>query len=171
MHQSVTDFIQSVKDRFPQHFEGCSVLEVGSRYINGTVRTFFRRCDYLGLDLAYGPLVDEVCHVADYAQVGGAQVDTVISSEALEHDSRWSDSLKAMAELACSGGLLVITCAGPGRPEHGTHRSDPSSSPATNDYYRNVDEDMFWSALRKTDFSDWRLRVADGDLTFWGVKG
>lgn len=171
MHQSVTDFVQSVKDRFPQHFQDCSVLEVGSRYINGTIRTMFRRCDYLGLDLAPGPLVDAIWHVADYAFSGDRKRDTVISLEALEHDKRWSESLKAMAELTRPGGLLVITCAGPGRPEHGTHRSDPSSSPATNDYYRNVDEDMFWSALRKTDFSDWRLRVADGDLTFWGVKG
>jgi SAM-dependent methyltransferase len=174
MHQSVTDFIQSVKDRFPQNFQDCSVLEVGSRYINGTVRTFFRRCDYLGLDLAYGPLVDVVLHVADRplsSLLIPTYRDTVISVEALEHDSRWAESLPMMLDTTRPGGLLVITCAGPGRPEHGTKRSDPASSPATTDYYRNVDEDMFWSALRKTDFSDWRLKVADGDLQFWGVKG
>lgn len=177
MHQSVTDFVQSVKDRFPQHFQDCRVLEVGSRYINGTVRTFFRRCEYWGLDLAYGPLVDCVCHVGDFLSVKWGRppvpqsYDTVISSEALEHDKRWNDSLAGMLRLTRPGGLLVITCAGPGRPEHGTKRSDPASSPATTDYYRNVDEAMFWSALRKTDFSDWRLKVADGDLQFWGVKG
>lgn len=171
MHQSVTNFVQSVKDRFPQHFQDCSVLEVGSRYINGTVRTMFRRCDYLGLDLAPGPLVDAIWHVADFVHSGDSKRDTVISCEALEHDSRWKESLQAMLDLTKPGGLLVITCAGPGRPEHGTHKADPTSSPATLDYYGNVDEDMFWSALRKTDFSDWRLKVADGDLNFWGVKG
>lgn len=180
MHQSVTDFVQSVKDRFPQHFQDCSVLEVGSRYINGTIRTMFRRCQYVGLDLAYGPCVDVVKHVADlikdtpgshHVPPWAWQHDTVISLEALEHDSRWRESLPAMLDIVRPGGLLVITCAGPGRPEHGTHKEDPACSPATLDYYGNVDEDMFWSALRKTDFSDWRLKVADGDLQFWGLKG
>lgn len=178
MHQAVTDFIQATKARFPASFQDCSVLEVGSRYINGTCRTFFRRCQYTGLDLAYGPLVDVVCHVSDYEihqqpdePMRENRFDTVISCEAMEHDKWWKESLQAMSDHTKPGGLLVITCAGPGRPEHGTHRSDPASSPATNDYYRNVDEAMFWSAVKKTDFSDWRLKVADGDLQFWGVKG
>ena len=173
MHKTVTDFIGEVKARHPASFEDAKVLEVGSRYINGTARTFFQRCDYLGLDLAYGPLVDMVCHVADLPSPGYKvhPFDAVISCEALEHDSRWADSLAKMLDLTASGGLLVITCAGPGRPEHGTKRCDPGSSPATTNYYKNVDEGMFWGAVSKTDFSDWRLKVADGDLTFWGVKG
>lgn len=169
MHESVGYFIRQVKLLHPKAFKDCRVLEVGSRYINGTVRTFFERCNYTGLDLAPGPLVDVVCHAADCPMDGHA--DTVISCEALEHDGRWRDSLQAMRDMLRPGGLLVITCAGPGRPEHGTHKSDPTSSPATLDYYGNVDEDMFWSAIKKTDFSDWRIKVADGDLQFWGVKG
>src|SRR5687768_13405797 len=168
MHQAVIDVLSEVRAKAPKAFEDCRVLEVGSRYINGTVRPYFRRCEYTGLDLAYGPLVDVVCHAKNYI---GGPFDTVISCEALEHDRDWQDTLQALRDRTRVGGLLVITCAGPGRPEHGTHHSDPGSSPATNDYYRNVDEEMFWSAIRKTDFSDWRLKVADGDLTFWGIKG
>ncbi len=168
MHKQVTDFIGEVKARFPARFQDASVLEAGSRYINGTARTFFRRCDYTGLDLAYGPLVDVVCHAKNYI---GGPFDDVISCEALEHDRDWRDTLVALVERTKPGGLLLITCAGPGRPEHGTHKSDPGSSPATCDYYQNIDEAMFWSAVKKTDFSDWRLKVADGDLTFWGIKG
>jgi SAM-dependent methyltransferase len=171
MHETVGYFIRQVKALHPQALKDCRVLEVGSRYINGTVRTFFERCNYTGLDLAPGPLVDEVCHVADFAMGSENSCDTVVSCEALEHDSRWKESLRAMADLLRPGGLLVITCAGPGRPEHGTHKSDPTSSPATLDYYRNVDENMFWSAIKKTDFSDWRIKVADGDLQFWGIRG
>jgi hypothetical protein len=173
MHPSVTDFIRHVKNLHPQAFKDCRVLEVGSRYINGTVRTFFERCQYTGLDLAPGPLVDVVCHAADLPSPGYKVhlSDTVVSCEALEHDSRWTESLQAMLKHTRLGGLLVLTCAGPGRPEHGTHKVDPTSSPATLDYYGNVDEAMFWSAIKKTDFSDWRIKVADGDLQFWGVKG
>lgn len=170
MHETVGYFVRQVKQLHPKAFKDCRVLEVGSRYINGTVRTFFERCNYTGLDLAPGPLVDKVCHVADYPQHPDKS-DTVVSCEALEHDSRWTESLRAMRDILRPGGLLVITCAGPGRAEHGTKRTSPSDSPATTDYYGNVDEDMFWSAIKKTDFSDWRIKVADGDLQFWGVKG
>lgn len=169
MHASVTDFVKQVKQLHPQAFKDCRVLEVGSRYINGTVRTFFDRCNYTGLDLAPGPLVDEVCHVADYPAASFA--NTVISCEALEHDKRWAESIRTMLELLHPGGLLVITCAGPGRAEHGTARTSPTDSPATTDYYGNLDEAMFWSAVKKTDFSDWRIKVANEDLQFWGVKG
>ena len=57
-HQPQLDFVKSVKDRFPQHFKGVKVLEIGSLNINGTVRIFFEDCTYIGVDLAPGKDVD-----------------------------------------------------------------------------------------------------------------
>lgn len=168
MHTAVTDFINVVKDNLPHRFEDQNVLEVGSRYINGTVRTQFTRCRYHGLDLSPGPLVDEVCHVADFP--GEALFDVVVSCEALEHDKRWADSLRAMLRLLKPGGMLLITCAGPGRPEHGTTRTSPGDSPATTDYYGNIDQEMFFSAVPYQNFEPFAILVKDGDLHFWGVK-
>lgn len=168
MHTAVTDFINLVKAEMPDRFQEQRVLEVGSRYINGTVRTHFTRCRYHGLDLSPGALVDEVCHVADYP--GAVAFDVVVSCEALEHDARWAESLRAMVALTRPGGVLLITCAGPGRPEHGTARTTPADSPATTDYYGNIDEEMFFSAVPREAFSMYGILVEGGDLHFWGVK-
>lgn len=176
MHFQVIEFLARVRDLHPEAFQDRRVLEVGSRYINGTIRPLFRRCQYTGLDLAYGPGVDVVCHVADYCAADCAVppqapgYDTVVSCEALEHDARWADSLASMYRLTEPGGFLIITAAGPGRPEHGTHEHAPSDSPATNDHYQNIDEGMFWSVLKPEGFTEHHMEVLDGDFRFVGVK-
>lgn len=183
MHKAAWDFVESVKAKHPGHFKNKRVLEVGSRYINGTVRTLFEGCDYMGLDLSPGPLVDAVCHVADmptpdvyYGEpepYGPDQFDTIISCEALEHDKRWQESVSTMWELLSPGGLLIITAGGTGRPEHGTTRTNPTDSPATTDYYGNITEPVFWAAFGrqgKMTLLEHRIEDKDGDFRFWGKK-
>lgn len=134
-HPAQLEYVKRIRSLYPSHFTGRRVLEVGSRIVNGTVRDLFDSCHYFGLDLGPGPGVDEVCHVADMI-APSLYFDTVISCEALEHDRRWTESLVAMYALVKSGGLLLITCAGPGREEHGTHKHGPESSPYTLDWYK-----------------------------------
>jgi len=39
-HPAEMEFVQSIKDKFPNNFTGKNVLEIGSLNINGTVRDF-----------------------------------------------------------------------------------------------------------------------------------
>lgn len=169
------EFVRTAKSLFPEMFTGRHVLEIGSLDINGSIRSLFENCTYTGLDLAPGPGVDVVCEGQKY-DAPDASFDTVISCEVMEHNPYWQETMKNMIRMLKPGGLLVMSCAAPGRPEHGTTRSTPSSSPFTVekgwDYYRNLREkdfrrDLDLSQLASCGFAtNW----AGWDLYMLGVK-
>ena len=169
MHISVFEFIKNMALTHPEHFENKRVLEVGSRDLNGSVRPLFFGCDYTGLDLTEGPGVDKVSHVCELNE-RPESFETVISTEALEHDQFWFDSLCKMFELTCPGGAMLITCASTGREEHGTHKADPSCSPATLDWYMNVTPKDFLKAIDLHAFEIFYFEFTPGDLRFFGIK-
>ena len=136
-HPQQQDFVRYIQRTMPQYFLFRRVLEVGSLNVNGTVREFFYECKYTGLDLGPGPGVDFVCHAADWT-IYHSPYEVIISCEALEHDKKWRETLKRCQELLLPGGLLIVTCAGHGRPAHGTKDSEPECSPYTLDYYGNL---------------------------------
>jgi SAM-dependent methyltransferase len=184
MHPEANQFVAHVKAKFPEYFAGKKVLEVGSLNVNGTVRDFFTDCDYTGIDIAPGNGVDRVLHVTrllhectgiaegSYGPVLTFLCDVMISTEALEHDELWDKSLEAMSALLKPGGILIITCAGPGRLEHGTTKTDPDSSPFTTDYYRNISVEDFRGVLPMSLWADAELIYGrDGeDLYFYGIN-
>lgn len=169
-HKAQQDFCQQVKERFPEKFRRARVLDVGSLDINGSNRWMFDEPEVLhGIDLGPGHNVDEVCHVTEWERKFSPSV--VVSTEALEHDSRWRESLRRMVNILEPGGLLLITCASKGRREHGTHQSVPSCSPHTLDYYGNLDERDFRTVVDfGEEFSSYEFRDTGVDLQFWGIK-
>ena len=149
-HVEQNEFIQSVKNHYPQYFNGVKVLEVGSLDLNGTVRGSFTNCDYTGLDVGPGPGVDIVCsgHVYDAPD---NTFDTVISCESFEHNPEWVSTFINMWRMCKHNGLFIMTCATKGRLEHGTSRSFPQDSPLTIqtgwEYYKNLNEQDFYNAI------------------------
>lgn len=117
MHADVHSFVVRVRAELPQHFRGCRVLEIGSYNVNGSVRQWFEGCDYLGVDWRPGPGVDRVCLAHELDEPPESR-DTVISTETLEHDKFWPQTLAKAWELLKPGGLLVVTTAGFDRPPH-----------------------------------------------------
>lgn len=170
MHPEIDHFIISVKNKNPQYFKNSKVLEVGSQNINGSVRSHFQECDYLGIDLGEAPGVDLVVSIIDY--VKPEEYDVVISSEMLEHCKEWGQALKQMYENTKSGGLFLLTCAGPKRQEHGTYNHSSQDSKFTLDHYRNISVEDFDSILPKELFKEYSLGLyrGDCDLYFWGIK-
>jgi SAM-dependent methyltransferase len=140
-HKAQLDFIQAVSKALPEFFKGTRVLEVGSLDINGSVRQFFERCDYTGIDIGPGPGVDQVCLGHEYSAPDGS-LDLALSCECLEHNPYWQETVSNMIRLVRPGGLVILTCATTGRLEHGTARTSPTDSPLTTDkgwnYYRNL---------------------------------
>lgn len=129
--------MQLIKKQYPEMFTSTRVLECGSYNINGTVRDYFDGCYYRGIDIHDGDGVDFLISIVQFHEQATDFWDVVICSEALEHDREWKESWDAMIGLLAPGGLLIMTCAGPDRPEHGTTAVGPNLSPATNDYYGN----------------------------------
>lgn len=180
-HPEQFNFIHSVRERYPGLFRGTSVLDVGSWDVNGNNRPHFEDVEYTGVDIVDGKNVDIVTPIHLYKTEG--TYDVVISSECLEHDMHYKESLARMAELTKGGGLLVFTCATTGRREHGTLRSLPGDSLTTKlpeflnpewpNYYKNITEEHVrevWDV--ETLFSKYEFSVNTGacDLYFWGLK-
>ena len=170
MHFEVDYFVQKVKHLHPEHFKGKRVLEVGSLNINGSVRQYFEKCEYTGIDLGIGEGVDIVCKAHEHKRPYHYQ--TIISTEMLEHDYHWVASLLTMHTNLKGGGMLILTCAAPGRKEHGTKRTSPTDSPFTTDYYRNISISDFYSVLPPSMFMEYHIEYqrGDKDLCFYGIK-
>jgi len=144
MHKEQSEFIAK---NVPKYYKGGTVVDVGSKDINGNNRQFFPSdVKYTGVDLSAGPNVDVVGHFADLH--GFTNVDFIISTEALEHDKRWHSTLVTMILSLKVGGILMVTAAGLGRPEHGTRRTTPHDSPDTNDYYGNITAKHLYTVLK-----------------------
>lgn len=172
MHTEQKDFCKMVKRRFRLRFiMRPTVYDVGSLDVNGTNRYLFFMPKYTGIDIVQGKNVDMVGRAMDVLP-GLPKAEIVISTEMLEHDATWRESLIAMYSALGEGGLLIITAAGEGRHEHGTHAHSPQDSPGTNDYYQNISHEMFASVLNPQLFSEYFMRhdYEWNDFQFYGVK-
>src|SRR5262245_46874864 len=176
-HPEQQAFVASVRERYPLAFEPPRrrALDVGSLDINGNNRMFFHDPVFvLGVDVVPGANVDLV-HPAHALTFSDGFFDTIISTECLEHDLHWCDTLRNCYRMLRSGGLMVLTCAGPGRPEHGTERSKPHDAPGLPWpwYYRNLSADDLTQALSpltKFGAHGFDRCEATADTYFWGVK-
>lgn len=172
-HNEQRQFFETVKIENPQYFQGAKVLDMGSLDINGNNRDLFADSQYIGVDIIYGPNVDARSRNHTYKAKPSGYFDVVISSECFEHDKYWQLSLQNAYRLLRSGGLLLFSCATHGRPEHGTTRTTPHDSPATNDYYRNLGPEDIEEALNLDELFDHTFmttRSSPADLYFYGIK-
>lgn len=168
MHAEVKKYCESVKARFPAHFTGKAVLDCGSLDINGNNRYLFDQCSYTGIDIVPGKNVDVVTRVHLFNP--DRTYDVVVSTEMLEHDALYRNSLNRMVMLLKPGGLLLITAAGSRRPEHGTTEHVPADSPLTHDYYCNLTVEMLVEPLCMDDFTWWEISYVDTDIRFAGIR-
>ena len=174
-HLQQRDFIGSLKEKHPDFFEKKRVLEVGSLNINGTIRDFFKDCDYTGLDLGEGECVDVVCGGHEYKEPNNSY-DVCASCECFEHNPYWLETFKNMIRLCKPNGLIFMTCATTGRPEHGTRKSDAWAAPLCLDfdYYKNLTEKDFRESMDLDKlFSRYEFKVNTEvikDLYFCGFK-
>lgn len=175
-HPGQMEFMQSLKEKFPNNFQNSNVLEIGSLDINGSIRSIFNNCLYIGIDVGPGKNVDVVCEGQKY-NGPDRMFDTVVSCECFEHNPYWFETFMNMYRMCKFGGLIIFTCATTGRWEHGTTRASPEFSPLTVakgwDYYRNLTEQDFRSGLNLNHlFKYHEFQTPEGhfDLNFYGLK-
>lgn len=172
-HDEQKNYLNSLNERFPNSFRNVNVLDIGSLIINGSIREHFENSHILGVDLGPGPGVDIVCAGQDLDHPDG-HYDVVCSCECFEHNPYWVETFKNMIRMTRSGGLVIMTCATDGRPEHGTIRSKQYDAPLIPwDYYRNLNEQDFRAEFDLDQyFSEYAFSVDTNahDLYFYGIK-
>ena len=174
MHTEVRHCLAVVRDAFPEFFAGVSVFEIGSADINGSVRPHFQSTDYVGVDLIPGPGVDVVGQGEDVRL--DRLFDVAVSTECLEHNPKFMETLENMVRHVRPGGMVLFTCASTGRPEHGTQRSDRGDSPGTIahgwNYYKNLEPEDFDGFPFKSVFEGFQFYTnrISCDLYFVGLK-
>lgn len=170
MHAAAHQSVERLARAHPEHFQEVRAVEFGARDVNGSVRDCFRDSTFVGVDAFPGKNVDVMGLAHDF--VLDAPFDVAFTTEMLEHDPHWRESLRAMVRCLRPGGLLFLTCATTGRGEHGTERQenqelytpDPS-------YYRNLTVSDLDDAFRDELLAAWGAEVdnAAHDLYAWGI--
>jgi len=177
MHEEVIRYCKSVQSRHPSLFENKKVLDLGSWDTNGNNRYLFDGCTYTGVDTQEGANVDIVARAHELS-FSPASFDVVISTEMLEHDPYFYRTLPKALELLKPGGLLLLTCAGPDRPIHGTQDHHPGTNLSSSmrifkNYYRPLELEDFQHILNPSfTFSPYELTYNRNqeDLYFHGIK-
>lgn len=172
-HREQFDFVKTLLAAAPRYFNNATVLEVGSLNINGSIREFFKNCNYLGIDVGMGKDVDLVCQGQDLDHPDNTY-DTTASCECFEHNPFWAETFANMHRLTKPGGLVFMSCATTGRREHGTKRTTPQDAPLIEwDYYKNLTEADFREKFKLDDmFGAYSFAVSTThpDLYFYGIK-
>lgn len=142
MHDGAFDFVA----RFATN-EPVTVIEIGSRDINGSVRSLFPNAKWIGIDVVRGPGVDVVIDALDYNPV--EQVDLVICTEVLEHTEFWCQIISRAETWLKPGGRMILTCAGTGREPHSASDGGPLQA---GEYYRNITHDQLSAEFQNGGF-------------------
>jgi hypothetical protein len=111
-----------------------TMVELGSRDVNGVVRDLFPGVAYTGVDVAPGRNVDVVADAATWQP--SAPVDLVVCCEVLEHTPAAAAIVANAARMLKPGGTLILTCALKGRGAH----SATGGKLAPGEFYHNPRE-------------------------------
>lgn len=102
--------------------EPLKILDVGGANVNGSVRDYFPRAKFHGVDIAPAPGVDFVFDAATSPLWRDLDnYDIVIATELFEHAEKWPAIIANMSSVLSIDGhqLLIATCASDGRMPHG----------------------------------------------------
>lgn len=143
MHPAAYDYVARHATDDP-----ITVVEVGARDVNYTIRPHFPNAAYHGIDAQPGPCVDEVADGATWQPP--APVDLVVCAEVFEHTPDWRNIAANIATMLRPGGRAVFTMAGPGRPPHGVNIDDPLHP----GWYANIEPAELEAALVAAGFVD-----------------
>ena len=153
------------------------IFELGSYDVNGSIKPLFSFHEYIGVDVSEGPNVDKIYDGKNLNFLLDDYFDLSISCNCFEHNPEWKSNLVDMYRVTKEGGCLIIQIASRGFDEHGTTRTDPDLSIASQEkgwnYYRNVTVREFLEESSRLDFKFYYITYNpfSRDLYFFGKKG
>lgn len=128
MHAAALEWVREHAPAWP-----VTVIDIGGRDVNGTVRHLFNATEYTSVDLFPGPAVDIV---ADFCDVTLEPVDVIVCCEVAEHTWSWPQIVTHASATLRPGGVLLFTAAGPTRTPHSALDGGPVRD---GEWYGNVD--------------------------------
>lgn len=175
-HPNQLQFIEKVSQHLANDYTDKHILEVGSYDVNGSVRSYFKKSSYVGVDLTEGAGVDIVCE-GNKLDHPDETYDLTLSCECFEHNPYWAETFLNMYRMTKAGGIVAFTCATTGRLEHGTTRTSPTQSPGTQtvgwEYYLNLTEKDFKKLVNINSLFESHFFLTNKhshDLYFVGMK-
>jgi SAM-dependent methyltransferase len=118
--KSCLDF--AVRNLTREDIAGRSVLEIGSRDVNGAVRPHVQGlspAEYVGADIEAGPGVDVICPMEEIEdRFGPDRFDVVITTEVLEHVRHWQRAIANLKHVCRAGGTILVTTRSRGFAYH-----------------------------------------------------
>lgn len=142
-----------------------TVIELGSRNVNGGVRHLFNGARYTGVDIVAGPDVDVVADAARWTTTDLA--DLVICCEVLEHTPAAADIVASAGRATKPGGMVIITAAGPGRAPHSAVDGGPLRP---GEHYANIAPGDLTKWLSAIGSATVEVNPAAGDVYGMAVK-
>lgn len=131
MHQQAYEWVSKTVSQIPVRR---SVLEFGSRDVNGTARSVFSQADrYLGIDIIEDAGVDIVADASTFK--AGDTFDTVLCMEVLEHTDKAREICRNAHAHLSKHGVFIATMAGIGRQPHSAVEGGELKE---GEFYRNV---------------------------------
>lgn len=151
MHDGAFNFVA----RFATNNQ-LTVIEIGSRDINGSVRSLFPNAKWIGIDVVQGIGVDIVVDALVYSPAD--QVDLVVCTEVLEHTEFWCQIISRAETWLRPYGRMILTCAGPGREPHSAIDGGELQE---GEYYGNITPEQLAAEFVNGGFIDIRTESND----------
>lgn len=126
-----------------------SVLDLGGRDINGSVRALFGSAQvYTVVDVQPGEGVDIVVDASVWTP--DREYDLVVCCETFEHTAAWPAICVTAFKALRPGGWAIFTMAGPGRPQHSAIDGGWTLHPG--EHYANIKPERLRGVLSATGF-------------------
>lgn len=162
MHEQCFRFVAGVVSKLDAPLR--SVVEIGGRNVNGTVRGLFgARCQYTSLDLWPGAGVDVVADGATWQPP--EPVDGVVCCEVLEHAPEPAAIVANAMSMVRPGGVVIFTAAMTPRKPHSGQHGGPLEG---GEHYANIDP-VDLMAWLKAGCGQWRVETDEGHGDVYGV--
>jgi SAM-dependent methyltransferase len=113
MHDACEQWVKQAIEKWGP-FE--SVLEFGSRDVNGSVRPLFGDAIYLGVDLVEGSGVDIVADAKTFRS--DMRYDVVVCTNVFEHEKNWRDIVYSAWLALRKDGIFIVTTVRDPFPHH-----------------------------------------------------
>ena len=121
MHGANFEFLSEMQNKYPQNFNNCKVLEIGScTDWNGqpaVFRKYFSNCKYIGIDLINGTGVDIIVK-AQETNFPEKYFDTMICFSVFEHEPDWRTIISHNLPFMKNNSMLFLAWGAEGNPRH-----------------------------------------------------
>lgn len=162
MHPQAYDWVAHFSTK-----DAVSVLDIGGRNINGSVRELFPAAtQYVAVDLYDGPGVDVACDITLWDD--DRTFDVVVCAEVLEHAENWRGIIGSAYARCSDGGTFIMTCAGPGRQPHSG--VDGQWRLLDGEHYANITPEDLEACLAATGWTSFTIDQRGEDVRCVAVR-